>query len=67
MKSVKAYERLTIQAAVENSYSLALKALTLHPLVPGYEIAKAILNDYLAQHGDYFPKLDGKPISSRHQ
>jgi len=62
MKSVKAYERLTIQAAVENSYSLALKALTLHPLVPGYEIAKSILNDYLAQHGDYFPKLDGKTI-----
>jgi len=57
MKSVKAYERLTIQAAVENSYNLALKALMLHPLVPGYDIAKAILDDYLTQHGDYFPKL----------
>ncbi len=57
MKSVKAYERLTIQAAVENSYALALKALTLHPLVPGYEVAKPILDDYLAQHGAYFPKL----------
>ncbi len=57
MKSVKAYERLTIQAAVQDSYSLALKALYIHPLVPGYEIAKAILDDYLAQHGDYFPRL----------
>lgn len=57
MKSVKAYERLTIQAAVEDSYATALEALTLHPLVPGYEIAKQILDDYLAQHGDYFPKL----------
>ena len=57
MKSVKAYERLTIQAAVEDSYATALKALTLHPLVPGYSIAKSILDDYLAQHGDYFPKL----------
>ncbi len=57
MKSVKAYERLTIQAAVEDSYATALKALTLHPLVPGYDIAKLILDDYLAQHGDYFPKL----------
>jgi len=57
MKSVKAYERLTIDAAVQDSYSLALKALSLHPLVPGYDIAKAILDDYLEQHGDYFPKL----------
>jgi 6-phospho-beta-glucosidase len=57
MKSVKAYERLTIEAAVKDSYPLALKALTLHPLVPGYDIAKMILDDYLAQHGDYFPKL----------
>jgi len=29
----------------------------LHPLVPSYNIAKAILDDYLAEHGDYFPKL----------
>jgi 6-phospho-beta-glucosidase len=57
MKSVKAYERLTIDAAVKDSYPLALMALTLHPLMPGYDIAKQILDDYLAQHGDYFPKL----------
>ncbi len=57
MKSVKAYERLTIQAAVEGSYTLALKALALHPLVPSYETAKMILDDYIAQHGDYFPTL----------
>ena len=57
IQSVKAYERLTIEAAVENSYEKALEALWLHPLVPGYDIAKNILDDYLAQHGDYFPKL----------
>jgi 6-phospho-beta-glucosidase len=57
MKSVKAYERLTIQAAVERSYPLAVKALALHPLVPSYEVARAILDDYLAEHGDYFPQL----------
>lgn len=57
MKMVKDYERLTIQAAVEGSYSLAIKALALHPLVPSYETAKAIFNDYLAQHGDYFPSF----------
>jgi 6-phospho-beta-glucosidase len=54
---VKAYEQLTIQAAVEKSYHLALRALSIHPLVPSFEIAKLILDDYIEQHGDYFPKL----------
>jgi 6-phospho-beta-glucosidase len=57
MKTVKAYERLVIEAAVERSYALAVKALTLHPLVPSFETAKAILDDYIQQHGDYFPAL----------
>lgn len=57
MESVKAYERLTIQAAVEGSYPLAVKALALHPLVPSYEVARAILDDYVNQHGDHFPGL----------
>ena len=57
IQSVKAYERKTIEAAVENSYEKALEALWLHPLVPGFDIARRILDDYLAQHGDYFPKL----------
>jgi len=57
MQAVKAYERLVIQAAVEKSYRLAVKALSLHPLVPSYETARAILDDYIRQHGDYFPAL----------
>lgn len=57
MKRVKEYERLTIQAAVEGSYNLALKALTLHPLVPSLGIARSILDDYIRQHGPYFPAL----------
>lgn len=57
MRTIKAYERLTIEAAVEKSYGLALKALTLHPLVPSYETAKAMLDDYIVQHGDDFPSL----------
>jgi 6-phospho-beta-glucosidase len=57
MKRVKAYERLTIQAVVERSYALAIKALALHPLIPSYETAKSILDDYIAQHGKYFPEL----------
>jgi 6-phospho-beta-glucosidase len=57
MKRVKAYERLTIHAAVERSYALAVKALALHPLIPSYETAKLILDDYIDQHGKHFPEL----------
>jgi len=57
MKRVKAYERVTIEAAVERSYALALKALMLNPFVPSFETARAILEDYRSQHGDYFPAL----------
>lgn len=57
MKRVKSYERLTIQAAVEESYPIAVKALALHPLVPSYETAKSILDDYIVQHGEHFPRL----------
>lgn len=57
MKRVKEYERLTVEAAVTGSYATALKALALHPLSPGYGVAKQILDDYIEQHGDLFPRL----------
>jgi len=57
MKQVKEYERLTAEAALTGSYALALKALALHPLVPGYEVAQHILDDYIAAHGELFPPL----------
>jgi 6-phospho-beta-glucosidase len=57
MKKVKAYERLVCEAAVEGSYSKALLALTMHPLVSDYFLARRILNDYCTQHGSYFPEL----------
>jgi 6-phospho-beta-glucosidase len=57
MKQVKAYERFTIQAAAEGSYKLALKALAIHPLMPSFEIAEAILKDYIEAHGKHFPSL----------
>jgi 6-phospho-beta-glucosidase len=57
IQQVKAYERLTIEAAVQGSYATAVKALALHPLVPSYGVARAILDDYIEQHGDYFPQL----------
>ena len=57
MQQVKACERLTIEAAVEGSYSKALLALSLHPLVRDRATAKAILDEYREQHGALFPAL----------
>ena len=57
LQVVKSYERLTIKAVKENSYSAALLALIAHPLVPDAKIAKLILDDFIVEHGDYFPQL----------
>ncbi len=50
---LKAYERLTVQAAVEGSYEKALEALLVHPLVGSYQLAKSILDDYLSAHAAF--------------
>jgi 6-phospho-beta-glucosidase len=55
MKQVKAYERLTIEAALTHSYAHALAALSLHPLVPSHTAAKAILDEYIQRHGALLP------------
>lgn len=52
MQLVSAYENLTVEAAMEQSYNKALRALNLNPLVPSLEVAEAILNDYIEAHGD---------------
>jgi 6-phospho-beta-glucosidase len=57
MKLVKAYERLTIDAALEGSYAKALLALTIHPLVMDRTQAKEILDEYRDRHKAYFPIL----------
>mgnify|MGYP001040346564 CR=1 FL=1 len=57
MRQVKEYERLTIAAAVEGSYTEAVMALTLHPLVRDHATAKTILDEYRQKHGAFFPTL----------
>ena len=57
MKQVKEYERLTIAAAVQGSYTKALMALTIHPLVSDFSLAKKLLDEYIQQHGVFFPAL----------
>jgi 6-phospho-beta-glucosidase len=57
MKQVKAYEQMTIAAALEGSYEKAQMALTIHPLVMDHGKAGRILNGYIEKHGSFFPVL----------
>ena len=58
IQPVKAYETLTIKAAVEGNYDLAIRALMAHPMVVSYDKAKALLNDFLKADKDYLPQFE---------
>jgi 6-phospho-beta-glucosidase len=55
IQAVKAYESLTVQAAVEGSKRIALQALMAHPLVPSFEVAKPLLDELLAANQAWLP------------
>lgn len=57
LQNVKAYEQLTIEAAVKGDYDCALQALTIHPLVGSATVAKQILDDILAENKEYLPQF----------
>jgi len=58
IQSVKTYESLTVQAAVEGSKRLALQALMAHPMVPSWEVAKPLLDDLLVANREWLPWVD---------
>ena len=53
MQAVKAYEKLTVSAAVNSSREDALAALMVHPLIGDYNKAKAVLDDMLEANADF--------------
>jgi 6-phospho-beta-glucosidase len=55
VQAVKAYESLTVQAAVEGSRRVAMQALMAHPLVPSWDTAKPLLNDLLDANKPWLP------------
>jgi 6-phospho-beta-glucosidase len=57
IEPIKAYERLTVEAAVTGSYRSALEALLAHPLVGSYPVARGILEDYLSAHAEHLPRF----------
>lgn len=57
LQQVKAYEELTIQAAVTGDRGAALQALLANPLVPSVGVAKPLLDDLLEAHADHLPQF----------
>jgi 6-phospho-beta-glucosidase len=55
VQAVKAYESLTVQAAVEGSRKVALQALMAHPLTPSWSVAKPLFDDLLAANRPWLP------------
>ncbi len=60
IQSVKAYEELTVEAAITGDYDTALLALSIHPLIPSADIAESILNDLLEVNKEYLPQYSAK-------
>lgn len=60
IQAVKAYEEITIEAAVTGDRRIALQALLNHPLVPSFEVANALLNAILEANSDYLPQFFSK-------
>lgn len=57
LQQMKAFEELTIEAAISGDYDLALRALMTNPLVPTMKIAKPMLDDILRENAEYLPQF----------
>jgi 6-phospho-beta-glucosidase len=53
IQAVKAYEKLTVKAVVNNSRADALAALMIHPLIGDFHKARAVLDDMLEANADF--------------
>jgi 6-phospho-beta-glucosidase len=57
LKQVKAYELLTVEAAVHGDRDAALQALLANPLGPRADQAQAVLDDLLSTHRAHLPQF----------
>ena len=51
IRMIKMYEKLTVKAIENNSKEIAIQALTLHPLVNSYSLAKKLVEKYDQVYG----------------
>jgi 6-phospho-beta-glucosidase len=57
MRAVKAYERLTVKAAIHGDRDAALAALMVHPLIGDYDKAAPMLNEMLEINREFLPRF----------
>jgi 6-phospho-beta-glucosidase len=57
---VKAYELLTVEAAVHGDRNAAYQALLANPLGPSADKVQAVLDDLLETHRDYLPQFQSR-------
>ena len=57
IQTVKTYELLTVQAAVEGSRDAAILALANHPLVPTIDIAEKLFDRILEANREWLPQF----------
>ena len=55
--AVKAYELLTVEAAVHGDREAAYQALLVHPLGPRADRVQAVLDDMLETHKEHLPQF----------
>jgi 6-phospho-beta-glucosidase len=57
VEQAKAYERLTVEAALTGSRAAALKALLANPLVPSFGVAAPLLDAILEANRRHLPRF----------
>ncbi len=57
VQQVKAYERLTVKAAVDGDREAGLKALLANPLVARYNVARPLFDALLEANRDHLPRF----------
>ena len=53
IQAVKLYENLTVRAILEKDRSLAVQALTVHPLIGSYSLAEQLVEAYSKRYSAY--------------
>lgn len=53
MRTVKLYEKLTVEATIKRSKFIAVQALMNHPLIYSYPLAVTLVNEYIQAHEEY--------------
>ena len=62
ISQIKAYEQLTIEAAIERDYNKALLALLAHPLGPDADHVEQVLDDIIETHGLHIIGRPDNPV-----